>query len=133
MSLLVRSGLVWLLLLVTAIANGAVRQGWLIPAWGEAVGHVLSTLVLSLLILGVGWLLSGWLDIASNAEEWLVGAVWLVLTLTFEFIGGRFLFGIPWEKLLADYNLAQGRVWLLVPLITLLTPRLTRYVDRVLR
>ena len=124
MSLVIRSIAAWFLLLMAAIANGAVRQAWLVPWLGDAVGHVLSTVSLSLLIFAIGWALFGWLDIATVAESWHVGVVWLGLTLAFEFIGGHFLFGAPWSKLLADYNLVEGRIWVLVLLATLLTPSL---------
>ena len=45
-----------------------------------------------------------------------------MLTLAFEFLAGHFLFRNTWERLLADYNLAQGRVWILVLVTTLVTP-----------
>jgi hypothetical protein len=45
-----------------------------------------------------------------------------VLTLAFEFLAGHYLFGHPWATLLADYNLARGRIWLLVLVATLLGP-----------
>jgi len=35
------------------------------------------------------------------------------------------LFGTPWDRLFADYNLAQGRVWILVPITTAFAPWLT--------
>jgi hypothetical protein len=38
------------------------------------------------------------------------------------FLGSHYLFGNPWQRLLADYNLAQGRIWVLVPLATLVAP-----------
>ena len=45
-----------------------------------------------------------------------------MLTLAVEFLAGHFLFRNTWERLLADYNLAQGRVWILVLVTTLVTP-----------
>jgi hypothetical protein len=45
-----------------------------------------------------------------------------VLTLAFEFLAGHYLFGDPWERLLAEYNVARGRFWVLVPITTLLAP-----------
>jgi hypothetical protein len=97
---------------------------------GEAAGHVVSTVSLSLLIFGCGSILSGSLDIATPAEAWSLGAVWLVLMITFEFLGGRFLFGVSWDKLLADYDLTAGRIWLLVLVTTFLTPRLVYHLKR---
>ena len=40
----------------------------------------------------------------------------------FEFLAGHFLFGNPWSMRVADYNLAAGRVWVLVLLATLVAP-----------
>ena len=50
--------------------------------------------------------------------------MWLALTVSFEFLGGHFLFGQPWQRLLADYDLLDGRVWVLVLVVTALAPRL---------
>ena len=51
-----------------------------------------------------------------------IGAGWVVLTLAFEFLAGHYLFANSWERLLADYNVAQGRIWILVLITTLLAP-----------
>lgn len=40
----------------------------------------------------------------------------------FEFLGGHFLFGRPWALLLADYNLLAGRIWVMVLIVSLITP-----------
>ena len=52
------------------------------------------------------------------------------MTLLFEFGVGHYLFGSPWHRLLADYNLLEGRVWLLVPLWLLVAPALVRRAVR---
>ena len=51
-----------------------------------------------------------------------MGAIWFCLTITFEFAAGHYVFGNPWEKLLADYNILEGRIWSLVLLTILLAP-----------
>ena len=53
---------------------------------------------------------------------WTLGVAWTVLTVAFEFLFGHFVMGHPWSRLLHDYNLLAGRVWLLVLLTTLLAP-----------
>jgi|GEM_PF-5194759 len=35
---------------------------------------------------------------------------------------GRFISHLSWSDMLADYNVLKGRVWIFVPLITLLAP-----------
>ncbi|MBK8228497.1 MAG: hypothetical protein IPK70_15160 [Flavobacteriales bacterium] len=44
------------------------------------------------------------------------------MTLAFEFGAGHFLFKKPWSELLYDYNLAQGRIWSLLPIVTAMAP-----------
>lgn len=121
---------VWLLLLVGAILNGALRQAWLVPSYGERIAHAISSVLLAGLIFGLGWATASWWRPPSLAGAWLVGGVWLGLTLAFEFLAGHFVFGAPWPKLLADYNLAQGRIWLLVLLSTAGTPPLVFLLRR---
>ena len=47
-----------------------------------------------------------------------------MLTLAFEFLAGHYLFGNSWERLLADYDVARGRIWPLVLIVTFVTPLL---------
>jgi hypothetical protein len=117
-----RAVLAWLALLLFAILNGALRQALLIPSLGEQAGHVVSTLLLSAIILGAAWVLLPWIHPRTTRDAWIVGALWLVLTVAFEFLGGHYLFGDPWEDLLAAYNVAQGRIWFLVLIATWLAP-----------
>lgn len=119
-----RAFLAWLAILVLAIVNGALRQALLIPRLGERAGHVASTLLFSVLVLGAAWILVPWIRPGSARDAWLIGAFWVVLTLGFEFLAGHYLFGNTWEKLLADYDVAAGRIWVLVLITTLLAPAL---------
>ena len=122
LSLLGRSTLVWAGILALAVANGAFRQGVLIPRLGEATGHVISTVMLSSAVLVVALLTIRWIGPAAAGEAWGVGACWLTLTLAFEFLAGHYLFGTPWPTLLADYNILKGRIWPLVLVMTVLAP-----------
>jgi hypothetical protein len=113
---------VWLLLVALAVVNGAFRVSFLIPRIGEHAGHVVSTILLSILILVTAWLTIGWIRPAALNDAVLIGFLWLALTVVFEFGAGHFVFRQPWERLLADYNLAKGRIWILVLLVTLKAP-----------
>jgi hypothetical protein len=55
-------------------------------------------------------------------DAWTIGVTWVALTLAFEFLGGHFIFGRPWQELLGDYNLFAGRIWVMVLIVTLMTP-----------
>ena len=123
--MLTRALLVWIALLVAVIANGAVREFALVPRTGEAAGHVLSTLTLCAAILVLSWLTIGWIRPLSARDAWTIGAFWLSLTLGFELLAGHYVFGHPWHRLLADYNVVGGRVWILVLVTTAVAPAVT--------
>jgi hypothetical protein len=43
----------------------------------------------------------------AEAAHLIIGTLWVILTITFEITLGRLL-GMPWPRILEDYNLAQG-------------------------
>jgi hypothetical protein len=122
--MLVRAGAVWFAIMVGAIVNGAARDVLLAPRLGDLAARALSCATLSGLILIVTWISLEWIDPASMGDAWTIGAMWLVMTLTFEFVAGHYLFHTPWAMLLADYNVFRGRLWILVLAATIAAPAL---------
>lgn len=120
--MLLKALLVWCGLVALAVLNGVARNALLTPKFGEQWGHVMSTVSLSALIFLVAWVSNPWIDPATAGQAATVGIFWVLLTMTFEFAAGHFIFGHSWEKLFADYNLLRGRVWVFVLLATLLAP-----------
>lgn len=125
---MIRAAAVWLLILVLAIVNGAGREKWLIPRFGDVVGRGLSTLALCGLIFLTTWLTVGWMHPRTSGDALRIGALWLVLTLGFEFLVGHYGFGKPWAVLLEDYDLSKGRIWIAVLIMVLLAPFLTAHM-----
>ena len=119
-----RAALIWFGILVLAVMNGALREGALIPAFGEMTGHVLSTVLLCAAILVVAWLSMAWMGPRGRTDAVRIGLLWTVMTIAFEFLAGHYLFGTPWPELLADYNVAAGRIWPLVLMTTAVAPAL---------
>lgn len=119
--MLLRALLVWLLLVLVAIANGVLREAAFTPRWGAAAAHVASSLLLATLIFAVAWLTIGWIAPATARQALWVGGAWLLLTVGFEFGFGRWR-GKGWDVLLADYDVTRGRIWLLVLVTTALAP-----------
>jgi hypothetical protein len=119
---LLPGGLVaWLLLLVVMFTNGIVRVMVLQPRLGEEPARRVATLVGVGLVLAFSYLYARRVAPARPGELLAVGVLWLALTLAFEFGFGR-LSGQSWEALLADYDVARGRLWPLVLLATLVGP-----------
>jgi len=120
--MLTRAVISWCGLLVLAFANAALREGWLMSRLGDRASHAISSVTLSIAILLAGWYATGWVAPQSRQQAWMVGSIWLCLTLAFELLAGHFLFGRSWAVLLADYDLLAGRLWVLVLVTTLTTP-----------
>lgn len=120
--MLFRAILIWFGLMVLAIANGTLRTFAIVPYTGERVGHWISTVLLAALILLATWLGWPWLAPRNATEAWRIGIGWTLLTLAFGFLAGHYLFKKPWSVLLADYDLSNGRIWIVVLISTLLAP-----------
>ena len=113
---------VWFAMLVLASVNGAIREALLIPKMGDVAGRAVSTLTLSGLVLLLTYLTIRWIHPRSGRETWIVGSLWVTLTLAFEFLAGHFLFGATWSQLLEDYNVFRGRIWIVVLITIALAP-----------
>lgn len=111
----------WLLQLACAVTLGAGRQLVLAPLIGDMAARAVGTLALC---LAIAYLARRFIrrHRPSPAARLGVGVLWCALTLAFEFLAGHYLFGASWETLAADWNMAQGHLWPLVPAATLLAP-----------
>ncbi len=112
----------WLVILVLAFANGALRELLLLPWLGYPWALLLSGLLLGACVVLVTWFSLAAMKLEKAAQAFAVGVVWLVLTLVFEFTFGRFVQGKPWSELLDAYTFARGNLWPLVLLVILLSP-----------
>jgi len=126
--MLIRYLLCWFLLAIVAIANGILRQATYGKHLSELAAHQVSTATGILFTGLVVWVISRFWPIESAAQAWLIGACWLVATIAFEFGFGHFVAGHSWGRLMADYNLLDGRVWsLFLVWITLMPYLFYRY------
>jgi len=122
--LVIKHLLVWFGIAVLAVVNGAARDLLYKPALGDLTAHQLSTVTLMALIAVAAWLAGARWPLASLRAASTVGLCWMLMTLAFEFILGGVLLGRPWASLLRDYDVASGRIWVLVPLCLLVAPML---------
>ncbi len=104
----------WVPLVFIAIANGTFRQIAFQQTLGELYAHQLSTAIGILLF---GFYIFWYIRITkpqSMSETVRIGILWMLLTIAFEFGLGRLILNRDWSTLLHDYNLVDGRVWVLV-------------------
>ena len=116
----------WFLFMILAIINAGIRNGVYKPIVGDLRAHQLSTIIFIAMIIIVTYLILRFSNLKlTDKESFIIGTVWLLLTICFEFLAGHYAFGNSWEKLLADYNILEGRIWSLVLVTTFLAPYLT--------
>lgn len=108
-----RYTLLWLPLCVAAFINGTVRAVGYGKLMSELRAHQLSTFTGIVLTGILIWLFARRWRMESAGQAVVIGLIWLAFTVAFEFVLGHFVLGHPWSRLLADYNLLAGRLWLL--------------------
>jgi hypothetical protein len=117
---------VWLVLLACAILNGALREQYLAPMVGPRAAQFIGCGLLSAVIVLVAVVyiryLDKYLDRVSLCLGLHIGALWLGLTVLFEFGFGHYVLGLAWAELFADYNILNGRCWPLVLAVTFGAP-----------
>jgi hypothetical protein len=117
-------GFCWFGMVILAILNGLMRNSVYGPHMRELAAHQLSTLT-GIILFGIYiYILTGIWPIESAKQAFLIGGIWLGMTILFEFVFGHFVMGHPWSKLLHDYNLLQGRIWILMLIWTGIAPYL---------
>lgn len=117
-----RAAAVWLLILVCAVANGALREAVLVPWLGRTAALVLSGLLLSTCVLVAAMLLVAWLPRLPARHYGGIGVGWLAATLAFEFGFGRLVQGKAWAELIEAYHFHGGNLWPVVLLVVLVAP-----------
>ena len=101
----------WFAFPFVAILNATLRELIYKKPFGDLAAHQISTAT-GIFFFGIifYFIFKRW-KIESAKHAILVGFIWLGLTILFEFGFGHYIMGNPWQKLLHDYNLVEGRVW----------------------
>jgi hypothetical protein len=123
--------LFWVVLVIVAIINGTIRdftyKPWLEPYIGKWA-HQISVLTgFGLMLLAtIGFLKILRVDYARR-DLLLLGLIWLVMTIIFEFGFGR-LRGKSWQELFEMYYFWRGDLWLFLLIGTVFLPLLAHSI-----
>jgi hypothetical protein len=112
--------------MINGIARQAIYEGHV----ADLQAHQIATATLMVVFALYVWMLQRRWPIQMARTALAIGAVWVVLTVAFEFGFGHYVVGQSWAELLEAYNLANGRVWALVPLWTLVAPAVMRIIQQ---
>jgi hypothetical protein len=127
-----KSVLIWIVFILAESLNGTVRIFWLMPYLGDRLAHQISFVVGSLLILAIATLFIRWLQARKFTQLLSIGLMWLLLTVLFEIVLGRFTLGYSWEQIAADYNLLQGGLMPIGLVLLVLSPFIAAKIQGVL-
>ena len=124
----VRAILTWFLFIPFVFMNAAVRELVYKPFTGELLAHQVSTITGSVAFFLLAYfLLRHYMYNTPNNKLLLIGLMWVALTIVFEFGLGIFVTGASWNKMLNDYNIGQGRIWIFFLVIILITPFIIKH------
>ncbi len=112
----------WLGLVIIAVANGIVREKLYGQSMSELSAHQLSTLIVIILLGIYIFVLTIVFQIQSAKQAFMISSVWMIMTVIFEFVFGHFVAGQSWTNLFMDYNILNGRVWVLVLIWIFIAP-----------
>jgi hypothetical protein len=124
MNNLAKALLIWLLLLPIRSVLAVVQKWILINFLGWVPGSIAAGLILMAIILFFAYLAWAFSSPQPARVYWLVGAMWLLLTLAldvYQVMHGRFLY---WGDLVHRYTFYGGDMGLLVALTLLGAPRM---------
>ncbi len=116
--------LAWLVMPFIGIINGIIRVSTYQKILGELPGHQVSTFTGIFLFGLYVWLISARWRIQSACQAVIIGGIWLGLTCVFEFLFGHYVMKHPWSRLFHDYNVLEGRLWVLVLIFIAMAPYL---------
>ncbi|MCU0822257.1 MAG: hypothetical protein MUC95_07275 [Spirochaetes bacterium] len=119
----IRAIAVWMLIAVVESVHGTIRQLFLAPVIGDMPSRQVGVFVGSALILLVSWLTARWLGADTFKNQFRIGALWVVFIVIFEFSLGLAL-GYTVERILSDYNPANGGLMVFGLLFMLFAPAL---------
>lgn len=114
--------LAWFPMLVIAILNGAARDFLYKEKLGDMKAHQVSTITGIVIFTFYVYLIDWLWPFTSASQSLLVGTLWVLMTIIFEFGFGHYIMKNPWKKLLYDYNILEGRIWSLFLLFLFLIP-----------
>jgi hypothetical protein len=124
-----RASIVWMLIALAETLHGMAREIFIAPVLGDLRARQLGVAVGCVLIFAIAWTTAHWMGARSRRTQLQVGALWVAMTLAFEFALGRAV-GASWSRILEDYNPARGGFMILGLAFLFLAPMLAARLRR---
>ena len=105
---LLRAFLVWCIIIAVETVHGILRTLLLVPMMGDFPARQVSVFTGSLLIFGVAYVFTPWIKAQNKRQLLIVGMIWVLLTILFEFALGRLVLNLSWDRITEDYDITRG-------------------------
>lgn len=122
---ILKSMLIWLLILVVVFASGVLRDFAITPLIGEQISRPLSGLIACVAIVVITYILLPKRGRGTIAEYISIGFIWVVmanvfdLSMYFWYVG---LADVPWTDFFKMFDIRTGDLWLIVMIVCFVTP-----------
>lgn len=108
--------------MVAAILNGTFREKFLVPTIGSSMALPLSGVSLAILVFVVSLIFIPFIGASEPKAYIVIGLLWVVFTLSFEFIFGHFVAGKSWQEVMQVFNVKKGDLFVVVLCVTAISP-----------
>lgn len=113
---------VWLLLMLAETIHGTARIFLLAPLLGDLRAKQAAVFTGAAIIFLITYLLIKWISPARISQLFIIGSVWVLLTVSFEMALGIYVFKMPLQQIAMEYNLLQGGLMPIGLLLMFLSP-----------
>lgn len=113
---------IWVFLAFSAIVVAIFRIRVLLPPLGEQTAHQLGTALYLIVQFIIIYIFIKNIKVKKFKTLLGIGIFWVVITIIFEFVFGHYVLGHSWQKLFTDYNIFNGRLWILVLINNIVAP-----------
>ena len=105
---LFRAFSVWILIIFAESIHGTIRQLFLAPVVGDFTARRIAVFTGMILIFLITYFFIRWINAPSVKSLFVIGLMWVILTVLFEFALGIFVFDYSWVRMFEDYDISRG-------------------------
>ncbi|HZF70546.1 MAG TPA: hypothetical protein VEZ39_06815 [Sulfuricurvum sp.] len=119
---MIKSVGIWLLIVIAAIINGAIREKLLTPFIGTHLSLPISGITLSALVFVITYFALPFFGNIKSRAYIFIGLFWIILTLAFEYLFGYYVLGKSWYEINQVFDVRNGNLFTLALVVTALSP-----------
>lgn len=128
----IRSFMIWLVIIFAETIHGTLRTILLEPRIGDFRARQISVFTGALIILAVTYFFITWISAREIYQLMKIGIFWVILTVAFEIMLGRFVIDASWERIFSDYKIWEGGLMPIGLLFLLFTPLIAAKMRRII-